>query len=161
MFVLNIKLNTKKILITCLIVCIIVASVIEIINYTKIKKRAFDFVLNETNFTTVLKQVHDNIDGNIGKKIKLSGFIFTMPDFKQTYFVCGRNMLLSGEEKVVGFLCDYADLNTLSEAEWVEIEGVIIKGYYISDMPVIKVKKLTKITAPENTFVEALSANNI
>lgn len=155
MFVLNVKLNAKKILITILIISIIVASIIEIVNLLKTKQKAFDYVLDETNFTTILKQVHNNIDENIGKKIKLSGFIFTMPDFKQTYFVCGRNMLLSGEEKVVGFLCDYSDLNTLSESEWVEIEGEIIKGYYMADMPVIKVKKLKKITAPTNTFVEA------
>lgn len=154
MFVLNMKLNAKKILITCLIISIIIASIVEIVNYTKTKEKSFDYELTTENFTTILQDVHNNIDENIGKTVKLSGFIFTMPDFKSTYFVCGRNMVLNGEEKVVGFLCDYSELNTLSEAEWVEIEGTIIKGYYISDMPVIKVEKLTKITAPENTFVE-------
>lgn len=153
MFVFNMKLNIKKILIYCLIISIIIASVIEIVNYTKVKKSKVDYELTEENFTTVLKSVHDDINSNIGKKIKLSGFIFTMPDFKDTYFVCGRNMVFDGEEKVVGFLCDFKDLNKFAEAEWVEIIGTIEKGYYITDMPIIKVENIEKITAPPNTFV--------
>src|SRR5574344_237361 len=111
MFVFNMKLNIKRILIYCLIISIAIASVVEITKYTKTKKSKIDYERTKENITTILKNVHDNIDANIGKKIKLSGFIFTMPDFKSTYFVCGRNMVLDGEEKVVGFLCDFKDLN--------------------------------------------------
>ena len=103
----------------------------------------------------MLKTVHNDIDGNIGKTVKLSGYIFTLPDFKETNFVCGRDMLLDGDEKVVGFLCEYEKAKDFTEGEWIEITGTFEKGYYMTDMPVIKVNTITKITAPPNTFVEA------
>ena len=62
-------------------------------------------------------------------------------------------MILDNEERVVGFLCEYDQTYELLENEWVEITGTIIHGYYMTDMPVIKVEKIQKITAPANTYV--------
>ena len=62
-------------------------------------------------------------------------------------------MILNNEERVVGFLCEYEKAKELLENEWIEITGTIIKGYYITDMPVIKVESIKKITAPANTYV--------
>ena len=118
-----------------------------------IYREDFDYTITEANFTNMLKKIHENIEDNIGKSVKISGFVFTMPDFKDNYFVCGRNMILSGNEKVVGFLCSYEKAYELLESQWVEITGIIEKGFYQTDMPIIKVKTINKITAPENTFV--------
>ena len=90
---------------------------------------------------------------NFNNDVTISGFVFTMPDFKDNYFVCARNMILSGNEKVVGFLCNYEKAYELLESEWVEVTGIIEKGFYQTDMPVIKVKTIKKITAPQNSFV--------
>ena len=154
MFVFNLKLNMKKILIISAIIIIVVALAFEISNMVNANSNYTDYALNEENFTEVLQAVHENIDGNIGKTIKLSGFVFRLPDFKSNYFVCGRNMLLDEDEKVVGFLCTYNGDLELADAEWVEITGTIIKGYYTTDMPVIEVTSINKITAPSNTFVK-------
>lgn len=159
MYICNFKLNIKKILITVIILTIVIALFVEISSMLKTKK-AYDWELNESNFTEVLQTVHNNIEENIGKTVKLSGFIFKLPDFEDNYFVCGRNMLLDGDEKVVGFLCTYDEDVTLAENEWIEIEGEFVKGFYVSDMPVIKVSKLTKIPAPANTYVDAPSSFN-
>jgi len=155
MFVLNLKLNFKKILIILAVIIAAIALVLEISSMSKEKNiNRFDYVLDNENFTEVLKTVHDNINENVGKTIKLSGFVFRLPDFRANYFVCGRNMLLDDEEKVVGFLCVYnSDLN-IADSEWVEITGTIIKGYYNTDMPIIEVTSINKITAPSNTFVK-------
>lgn len=154
MFVCNLKLDLKKILLFCLIVAIVIVVAIEGINiFNNSSSNHYDYVLDETNFTNYLKSIHDNIPENIGKTIKLSGFVFTLPDFKANNFVCGRNMILNNEEKVVGFLCEYENTKELLENEWIEITGTIIQGYYITDMPVIKVESITKITAPANTYV--------
>lgn len=155
MFVYNLRLNFKKILIITAIIIVIVALFLEISSMKNNKKlSSFDYMLDSENFTQVLKTVHDNIDENIGKTIKLSGFVFRLPDFRENYFVCGRNMIFEGEEKVVGFLCTYDQAITLNNSEWIEIEGSIINGYYTTDMPVIKVESIKKITAPANTFVK-------
>ena len=158
MYVKNIKLNPKKILIICLIIAILITLVLEITSPKQenaLPTENYDFELTEENFTTVLKQVHNNIDGCVGKSIKCSGFVFTLYDFKENNFVCGRNMMLDGEDKVVGFLCEYNGDLDIVQGEWIEITGVITKGYYMGDMPVIQVDKIKKITAPPNTYVKA------
>jgi len=161
MFVCNVKVSIKKIMIILAIIVIAIAISLELGLFdaggnkkVNIYSEKFDFTITENNFTNMLKNIHENIDDNIGKTVSISGFVFTMPDFKDNYFVCGRNMILSGNEKVVGFLCNYEKASDLLESEWVEVTGTIEKGFYQTDMPVIKVKTLKKITAPENTFVE-------
>lgn len=148
------KLNLKKILIVSAIIIVAIALFLEITSMFKDNLSSFDYILDENNFTETLKNVHDNIDSNVGKSIKLSGFVFRLPDFRSNYFVCGRNMLLDNEEKVVGFLCTYNQDVELADGEWIEITGTIIKGYYTTDMPVIEIESINKITAPTNTFVK-------
>ena len=166
MFVYNIKLNMKRVLIGIGVLAVAIALFIELGPHkskensrVNIYSNKFDYNITEANFTDILKKVHDDIDGNIGKTVSISGFVFTMPDFKDSYFVCGRNMILSGNEKVVGFLCNYEKSDKLLEAEWVKITGVIEKGFYQTDMPIIKVKTIKKTTAPENTFVNPPTTN--
>lgn len=155
MFVCNFKLNLKKILIIVAVMVVGIALFLEISNMLKENNAInFDYVLDSENFTEILKTIHDNIDANIGKTIKLSGFVFRLPDFRANYFVCGRNMILDDEEKVVGFLCTYNGDMELADNEWIEITGTIVKGYYMSNMPVIEITSLNKITAPSNTFVK-------
>lgn len=155
MYICNFKLNLKKIVIFSVVLIILIALFFEISSMIKAKsKDTFDYVLTSENFTKVLHVVHNDIENNVGKTVKLSGFVFRLPDFKQGYFVCGRNMLLDDDEKVVGFLCNYnGDIN-LSDSEWVEITGTFTKGYYMTDMPVIQITSINKITAPADTYVE-------
>ena len=160
MFVCNIKINIKKLMIIFGAMAVIIAICLELGLFSKKNKNIniyeennIDYVITQANFTNMLKKIHENIDNNIGKTVKISGFVFTMPDFKDNYFVCGRNMILSGNEKIVGFLCNYENASDLLESEWVEVTGRIEKGFYQTDMPIIKVETLNKITAPENTFV--------
>jgi len=166
MFIYNVKFNVKKIMIVLGIIAVIIAVSLELgifdnsnTNNINIYKDKYDYIITESNFTNMLKDIHENIDDNIGKTVTISGFVFTMPDFKDNYFVCGRNMILSGNEKVVGFLCNYEKAYELLESEWVEVTGIIEKGFYQTDMPVIKVKTINKITAPQNTFVNPPSTN--
>ena len=100
MYICNLKIDLKKILIICLVIALAITLIIELSNMVKNNNTvSYDYTLNEQNFTEVLKTVHNDIDGNIGKTVKLSGYIFTLPDFKETNFVCGRDMLLDGDEK--------------------------------------------------------------
>ena len=164
MFVCNFKLNIKKVMIFVAIIAVIIAICLELGVFSKknsnvnIYNDNFDYNITESNFTNMLKDIHEHIDENVWKTVSISGFVFTMPDFKDSYFVCARNMILSGNEKVVGFLCNYDEASELLESEWVEVTGVIEKGFYQTDMPIIKVKTIKKITAPENTFVEPPSS---
>lgn len=159
MFVVNFKLDFKKILVVCVLIALLAAAIIESgsIKTSSVSSKGeekYDYVMNEENYTKTLKDIHENIDMNLGKTIKISGFVFKMPDFKEDYFVCGRNTIVNNEDTVAGFLCQSKEATKLKDNEWVEITGVIIKGDYNGSMPIIKVGNIKKIEAPSNTFVE-------
>ncbi len=159
MFVLNIKMDYKKILLFCILCAIIFSCIIEFgIKDKSIQTNSsadnINYNISDENFLSTLSKLHENIDENIGKSIKVSGFVYTLPDFNKDFFICGRYTVNDNETKVAGYMCNYTSELELVENEWIEIEGTIIKGNYNGDIPVIKVDKITKIIAPANTYVE-------
>ena len=162
MFVLNFKLDFKKVLFGCILVALLVATIIEFGNINTgavISKNTdtYDYVLTDENYIEVLKKVHNNIDENVGKTIKINGYVYRMADFKENYFICGRDIIQNNENNIAGFLCYNDKASELLDNEWIEITGVISKGEYNGEMPVIKVGNIKKITAPANTFVENIN----
>lgn len=159
MFVINVKMDFKKILFICIICATIIASIIEFgfsdnSIFTSNSIDNYDYDINEENFVSTLKKTHENLDENIGKTIKVAGFIYTLPDFNEDFFVCGRYIAQDNSTKIAGYLCNYNGELELNENEWIEITGTIIKGDYNGQVPVIKVDKVTKIVAPANMYVE-------
>lgn len=160
MFVVNLKLDLKKILIFCVILAAIIAIFVEFNNsYVSSTPSnnsidVFDYVFNTDNYIELLKNIHDRMDENVNKTVKISGYVFRMTDFKEGYFVVGRNVIVSDDEtSLAGFLCYNEDGNSLIENEWIEVTGVIIKGNYNGDIPVLKVNTITKISKPTDSFV--------
>lgn len=157
MFVINFKLNFKKILLVCIVLSLVTAVLVET-TYNKSQTvnstTKYDYILNDENYTTLLKQIHENIDNNIGKTITVSGFVYKQDDFKDDMFVCGRNIIVNEEDSIAGFLCSQIDAKKLNANEWIEVTGIIQKTDYNNTMPIIKVNSITKIKAPNNTFVK-------
>ncbi len=159
MFVINFKINFKKMILICIICAALIASIVEFcFNDTTIFANAnaedFYYNISDDNFISTLKMIHENIDENIGRTIKVSGFVYTLADFNKDFFVCGRYMSSDETTQVAGYLCNYVGDLELNENEWVEIYGSIIKGDYNGEVPVIKVDRINKIIAPANTYVE-------
>jgi len=95
-----------------------------------------------------------------GKKIKFSGFVHRLYDFKDNQFVLGREMVINKfsndqvEVVVVGFLCEYNNASSsFDNDEWVEVEGIITKGYYHSEIPVVQISRIKKIDCPKDVYV--------
>ena len=111
--------------------------------------------LSISNYTNVLKAVHDNTDNYIGQKIRFSGYVYRMLDFNPTQFVLARDMIISSDFQtvVVGFLCEYEKAVEYEDSCWIEIEGEIIKGDYHGDIPIIRVEKIQKIEKPSEEYV--------
>lgn len=173
MFVCNIKMNgnTMKIIVVVLIVLILIG-VFAIVGYrfydaTK-KVTVNDEIpsvqnsqieVNSNNYTDVLKDSHENIDKYIGKSIKFIGFVYRLYDFSENQFVLAREMIISSDNQavVVGFLCDgsASSVNAVGfeDGTWVEVEGVIVKGNYHGDMPVIEVNSMKETDVPCDEFV--------
>ena len=111
--------------------------------------------LNVTNYTNVLKNVHENLDNYIGQKIKFSGYVYRMIDFTEKEFVLGRDMIISSDFQtvVVGFLCECDEAINYEDKTWIEIEGEITKGNYHGEMPIIRIEKIQKIEKPSEEYV--------
>ena len=112
--------------------------------------------ISPNNYTNVLKAVHENIDNYVGTNISFTGYIYKVYDLKDNQFILARDMIVSSDFRsvVVGFLCECDKMPTnLQENTWVELTGEIIKGDYHGDMPIIKVKKITKVNKPNKEFV--------
>lgn len=108
-----------------------------------------------SNYTNVLKTVHDNIDDYVGMKVSFSGYIHRMVDFKENQFVLARDMVISSDLQtvIVGFLCECDDIKQYADKTWIQIEGEIIKGNYHGDMPILKITKIQKIDKPSDEYV--------
>lgn len=111
-------------------------------------------VMNKKNFTTLLQDIHCNTFDYSGDSIKLSGYVFRLPDFKNNQFVIARNMMISDTEyRVVGFLCEY-DGETIFETDtWVKAEGIITLADYHGPIPIIHLTKICHAKIPDDVTV--------
>lgn len=167
MFICNFKVNSKSILKLAFIVAIIIAILFFIISTIKIFKASNVFTTNDelpnkefytitaSNYTNVLKSVHENLDTYIGQKIQFEGYVYRVPNIKTTQFVLARDMIINSnlQTLVVGFLCEYNESLTLSEKAWVRVSGEIQKGNYNGEIPIIKIIKLELIEKPADEYV--------
>lgn len=174
MFICNFKVNGKKIFkiffscITLLLIFILVFVTFKIFYGAKNNTRACepqnDFCkISASNYTNILKSVHENIDTYIGKKINFTGYIYRLCDFKDNQFVLARNMIISSNFNyvVVGFLCEYDDAKNFETGSWVNLTGEISKGDYHGDIPIIKVISIKPTAKPNNEYVYPPDENYI
>ena len=80
--------------------------------------------ISTTNYTNVLKAVHDNIDSYVGLKINF-----------------------------VGFLTEFERAQDFKDNTWVDVTGEITKGNYHGDMPIVKVIEMKETSAPNEEYV--------
>ncbi len=110
--------------------------------------------MNQQNYTTLLKDIHNNVADYSGEKIKLSGYIYRLPDFQENQFVIARNMMVTETDyRVVGFLCEYHGTASLQTDTWVKAEGMITLSDYHGPMPVIHITKIQNSKMPEDITV--------
>ena len=163
MFVFNVKVNGNK-LFKIFFICmfIILLTILSIVifkifsgskNIGKITNKVN--TIESSNYTNVLKAVHENIDNYVGVEISFTGYVYRVLDFKDNQFVLARDMIISSDFQsvIVGFLCEYEKANEFSNNTWVEITGQIYKGNYHGDMPIVKVTKMNEVNKPNDEYV--------
>lgn len=167
MFVCNFKVNGSKIykilfsimvVLLIIIVCIVTFKIFnganELSNDSCIPK-SNTVNITSSNYTNILKTVHDNIDNYIGLKIKFTGYVYRVLDLEDNQFILARDMIISSDRKcvVVGFLCEYDTANELKDNTWIEVTGTIKKGNYHGDMPILKITQINPCEKPNDEFV--------
>ncbi len=153
MKIINLKVSVPKILLFLIIIIAIIfvfSALVRFLNFATNE----EIVMTNENYTTILKDCHQNIDNYVGKKIHATGYVFRANDFKSNEFVLARDMLINNTEaQIVGFLCQYPNANEFEDNVWIEIAGKITKGDYHGEMPIVQIESMKKITTPEDIFV--------
>lgn len=163
MFVYNIKFSSGKIFKIILFFIIVIALVMTGISIYKTfsNNSSIQPNLNEvynitsTNYTNILKAVHENINTYVGQKINFSGYVYRVYDFQADEFVLARDMIVSSDMQtlIVGFLCKSEAATNFEDGTWVNITGEIKKGYYHGDIPIIEVMSIEQTTKPTDSYV--------
>ena len=167
MFVYNVKINgskTFKMFFACMIIFLVIIMFVVVFkifsgamasdNNTCLPKNKIS-KLTTSNYTNVLKTVHENIDNYVGVKISFSGYVYRVLNLKDNQFVLARDMIISSDHQsvVVGFLCEYENAKDFKDNTWVEITGEITKGDYHGDMPIVKITEIKTIDRPNDEYV--------
>lgn len=149
MKIVNIKFNFKYFLI---FICSIIL-ILSVIFLTNLFKND-TIVLNNNNYTSILKNVHDSPSEYINKNVHMTGYVFRAEDFENNQFVVARDMIVSENDyRIVGFLCESELINEYENNIWIEVQGTIKLKDYHGPMPIIEVYKLNRITTPNDTIV--------
>ena len=111
--------------------------------------------IESNQYTSILKEVYEDIDTYIGQKINFTGYVYKLYDLKDSEFILARDMLINSDSQsvVVGFLCTYENAKNFKEGTWVNVTGTIIKGYYHNEIPVIDIAKMEEASRPEEVYV--------
>lgn len=154
MKIFNIRLSLSKLL-SIIIICIATIFVIlAIATFAKQILTSNYIEITNSNYTNILMDAYDNIDKYLGKNITVTGYVFRLPDFGNNEFVIARDMLVDeNHSQVVGFLCNYNQISQYETNSWVKINGIIEKGHYFGEIPIIRVKSIKKVTTPNEIFV--------
>lgn len=152
--IINLKVNLSRILVFVSILIATIFIFATIVKLIHINENDDTIIMTNENFTYILNDCHDNIDKYINKKISFTGYIFRANDFAETQFVTARDMLINESEfRIVGFLCNYKNAKKFEDDVWVSVEGIVTKGDYNGEMPIIEVKNMKKVTTPNDVFV--------
>lgn len=165
MFIFNVKVNGGKIfkyffigIIAFLVVIlgIVMYRVFGGANNASKSQRCFPqngvSEIQPKNYTNVLKTVHENIDSYVGKKICFTGYVYRVLDLQDNQFVLARDMIVSSNSQsvVVGFLCECDNAKNFTDNSWVKVTGIIVKGDYHGDMPIVKVTDIKSVDKPSS-----------
>lgn len=154
MKILNIRISSAKVLSILTIFIAVLFVILAISTFLKQILLCNNIKITNSNYTNILMDSYDNIEKYIGKNISVVGYVFRLPDFSNNEFVIARDMLVdNNQSQVVGFLCNYNQISEYETNSWVKINGVIEKGNYFGEIPIIRVKTLKKITTPNEIFV--------
>lgn len=164
MFVYNFKINKKKFVNIFTLVIILLTAILLLLSFFKIFKTDEDTKETHTtnvinveskDFTNFLKDCHSNIDKYVGTKISMVGYVYRMPDFNEDEFVLARTMLMNSNNKavIVGMLCKTSDAKNYKDTTWVLCTGIIEKGDYHGDMPILNVSEISNTEIPLDDFV--------
>lgn len=150
----NFKISLSKLISIVMLGIAGIFILLAILSIAKCILASNSITITNENYTPILVDAYEHIDAYLGKNITITGYVFRLPDFGNNEFVIARDMLVDeNHSQVVGFLCQYNQISQYETNSWVKINGVLEKGHYFGEIPLIKVKSIQKVTTPNEIFV--------
>lgn len=163
MFVCNFKINKKrfmlyfKILLIVFIISIMLLTIFFIFkdtdNQSTAKLNHID--VDSSNYTNFLKESHEDINKYLGNEVRITGYVYRLPDFLDNQFVLARTMLINSNSQavVVGILCECNDAQNYKDYTWITVSGIVDKGEYHGEIPILRINEIKDSKVPEDEFV--------
>ena len=155
MKIFNIRISYSKILSIIIIIIACIFVLLAFIGFFKQVLSSNSIEITNENYANILTDSYDNIEKYLGKNISVVGYVFRLPDFGNNEFVIARDMLVdNNHSQVIGFLCNYNKISQYETNSWIKINGIIEKGHYFGEIPIIRVKSIKKVTTPNEIFAK-------
>ena len=114
-------------------------------------------VMNDDNFAQWLTELYTKPDTWIDKKITATGSVWKDGElFEKDEFALARMMMTccAADMQPVGVLAQWADVQALTEGEWIEVTGTLSKKPYKDSFdPLIIVETIKKINPPRREYI--------
>lgn len=112
--------------------------------------------MTEDMFSTYYGEINKQPEAYVGKRIKMSGFVFKEDGLASNQLVISRFLITHciADASIIGFLSEIEGADTLEEDTWIEIEGVLdVSTYSGYELPIIKVTSLNVIGEPSEPYI--------
>jgi uncharacterized repeat protein (TIGR03943 family) len=99
--------------------------------------------------------IQDNLKSMTGKTVTTKGFVYREKNFMQNQIIVARFGITCcvADASVIGIMAK-GDVAAIPKDKWVEVTGTIEQTQYDgSTVPIINIKQISKISAPEQPYV--------
>lgn len=110
----------------------------------------------EKQFIETLTALDLYRDAFIGKKVRISGFIYKEDDMGSTRFAVSRFAMncCSADALPYGLMADWPKASGYSEDEWVTVVGTVgLSNYLDNEILTLELSSIERIEAPETPYV--------
>lgn len=113
--------------------------------------------MDETIFEPYYEKISMKPHAYKGKKINLSGFIYSEEGFAPNQLVISRYLVTHciADASVIGFLTEFEqDFEDVQPDTWIEVEGILSIGSYNGmELPIIRVNSWKIVEQPEEPYI--------
>lgn len=100
----------------------------------------------------------ENLERYIGKTVEFTAMVLLPESFPKGHFVPGRMAMTccADDMAFLGYVCEYADTESLTQKEWVKVRAKVAKEYwedYRGEGPVLHAVSVEKAKAPKNEVI--------
>jgi putative membrane protein len=114
-----------------------------------------NITISDNLYVPMMNAIQDNLSKMIGKTVTTKGFVYREKNFFQDQIIVARFGITCcvADASVYGFMAK-GNVAALPKDKWVQVTGTIAQTQYEgSTIPIIKIKQISKISAPQQPYV--------